>query len=895
MSKRRQAWIVVSALILLVGTEPAWSRASVPYDEGPLGLALALRKLPVTGSFLHTTAHPDDEDNGLLVMLSRGRGLRTGLLTLTRGDGGQNEIGPELFQAIGMIRTGELLSMHEWTGAEQFFTRAYEFGYSFSVEETFEKWGREEILADAVRLIRRFRPNVIVSLRRSGRGGGQHHQTSALITEEAFRAAADPTRFTEQLADGLRPWQALKLYERGGRGGRRGRRGNTAPEVGVVRMQTGTFDPLFNRTYSEIGSDARAMHKCQGMGQLAALPGPRTSQWRLIDSVVDGAEAHQDLLEGVETGLQALVLYAGPEANQVPFLQTEVDRLASIIATIQEDFILTEPVGILKPLAEGLALVRRLRSRIANGNLSESKKYQIGFLLEKKEADFTKALALAGQFRLEVVVDDGLVVPGQSFQVSVTATNASSQPRQLGSVSLTTPEGWKVQQVADLPKLLEPYQVVSLRYDVEVGSEPRFTGPFWHRNDPSVDRFDIEKEADVNLPWAPPSVLFNAELEIDGVAVLASRPAEYRYAGPWVGGEQRHELLVVPRVAVSVSPEITILPLSRDQGTEIRVTSLYNGQEAALGRVGLQAPSGWRIEPAFQNLDFEREGQSITRRFLIYPAEGLGEGTYPVSASVELEGQTFRQGYQVIDYDHIERRHLYHPARTRVNAIDVKVVDGLKVGYVMGVGDDVPPALRQLGFEITFLSEDDLAFGDLSAFDTIITGVRAYLNREDLKANNARLLDWVAAGGTLIAQYNKFEFNRGGREDSPYAPYPLQVGRGRVTDENAPVEILRPDHPVFRVPNQIGPGDWHHWVQERGLYFIGEKSGEYVDLVSTTDPFEYNAGEKLGSLVEARHGKGRWIYLGLGLWRQLPAGVPGAFRLMANLVSLGAQRPEVDR
>ncbi len=888
MSNRRQPWIVLSGLILVLGWGLAWSQAPSQYDEGPLGLALALRKLPVTGSFLHTAAHPDDEDNGLLVMLSRGRGLRTGLLTLTRGDGGQNEIGPELFQAIGMIRTGELLSMHEWTGAEQFFTRAFEFGYSFSVEETFEKWGREDILADTVRLIRRFRPNVIGSLSRSGRGGGQHHQTSALITEEAFRAAADPNRFPEQLAEGLHPWQALKLYERGG--GRRGRRGGSTPPPapGVVRMQTGTFDPLFNRTYAEIGSEARSMHKCQGMGQLAALPGPRASQWRLVDSAVDGAESHEDLLDGVETGLQALVLYAGPEKDRVPFLPSEVDRLASIIAKIQEDFVLTEPAEIVKPLAQGLALVRQLRSKVEASNLTESSKYQIGFLLEKKEEDFTKALELASQFRLEVVVDDGQVVPGQPFQVSVTATNASAQPLQLGSVRLMTPAGWKVQPVTELPKLLTPYQVVSWTYQAEVGPEPRLTGPFWHRNDLSVDRFDIEGDADVNAPWSPPSVVFEAELELDGVVVPVGRPAEYRYPGPWVGGEQRHELMVVPAIAVSVSPEITILPLNREsEGAEVRVTALYNGLDAGPARVSLQAPSGWRIEPAFQNLAFEREGQSITRRFRIYPVSGLAQGTYSVTASVEMGGQTFRQGYQVIDYDHIERRHLYHPARTQVNAIDVKVADGLKVGYVMGVGDDVPPALRQLGLKISFLSEEDLAFGDLSEYDTIITGVRAYLNRVDLKANNARLLDWVAAGGTLIAQYNKFEFNRGGRENSPYAPYPLLVGRGRVTDENAPVEVLLPDHPVFQTPNRIGPTDWTQWVQERGLYFIGEKSSEYVDLVSTTDPFEYNSGEKLGSLIEARHGKGRWIYVGLGLWRQLPAGVPGAFRLMANLVSLG--------
>ena len=352
--------------------------------------------------------------------------------------------------------------------------------------------------------------------------------------------------------------------------------------------------------------------------------------------------------------------------------------------------------------------------------------------------------------------------------------------------------------------------------------------------------------------------------------------------------------MVVPAVSLTAHPGINIIPLDQaSQGREVRVIALNNHPEPHSGRIELEVPPGWEVVPREVQVSFTHDAQSVTTKFLVTAPAHIATGEFEFRAVGYFQGQTYQQGYQVIDYHHIQRRLWYTPSTIQVKTLDVKVRSDLSIAYIMGVADRVPEALQQLGVDFKFLSEDDLAFGDLQQYDVIVTGVRAYLNREDLKAYNSRLLDWVKEGGTMIVQYNKYEFNEvvegpdGRRQmrDSPYAPYPAQVGNGRVTDENAPIEQV--DHPVFNTPNRITASDWENWVQERGLYFMGKKDSSYRDLILTHDTFAYNQGIKLGSLVEAEYGQGRWIYVGLGLWRQLPAGVPGAYRILANLLSLG--------
>jgi LmbE family N-acetylglucosaminyl deacetylase len=869
----------------------------IPEESGSVGLALQLRKLSSGTSFLHTAAHPDDEDNGLLVLLSRGRGHRVSLLTATRGDGGQNEIGPELFEAIGILRTEELMAVHRIDGVEQYFTRAYEFGYSFSVEETLQKWGKEETLGDFVRLLRTLRPDVVVSLPLEGEGGGQHHQTSAILTKEAFRAAADPARFPEQIAEGLRPWQPLKLYSRRAVGPGRGREPKEKDEkedpASLVRIDTGAYDPILGRTYHQMGSEARSNHKCQGMGQLQAVAGSHESAFRLEDSVLPPRERESDLFDGVAVGLDRL-----KDFTDAAFVAEGLDALRAEVEAANASFDARAPWKTLPPLRRGLVRVRKLRAEIARSALPEEAKYELEHRLRPKEAEFEKAVALAHGIDLLPTADRGEVTRGSRFRVEVQVTNPSPEPVEIRAVRIPAPPGFLVAEFEDektpfpsFPASLSGNGTLAVRFDVVVGASADYDRPYWARPEPPIDRFTLLEPKYFGLPWRPPSLSAAVTFRSGEVDVGLTKTVQHRYSGRWVGGEKQKQVSVLPRVSVAISPEVVVFPIGADDRTRpVSVTARYEGVEPALGTLRLEAPPGFGVEPAAADLSFERENQAVTVRFQLTPPPAIESGSYRIQAIAHLGDEEFRERVQSIEYHHIQTRYLFQPAEARVEALDVQVARS-RVGFIEGVGDEVPIAIRQLGAELSFLDEDDLAEGDLSQYDVIVTGVRAYLNRQDLRAYNQRLLDYVAEGGTLIVQYNKLEFN-----EAQWGPYPKKVSNNRVTVEEAPIQILVPDHPVFTEPNRITVADWGGWVQERGLYFLEEEGDpRYQELLAAEDPWPYNKGVKKGMLVEARYGKGRWIYIGLGLFRQLPAGVPSAYKLFANLLSLGrAPRPSAE-
>jgi hypothetical protein len=413
---------------------------------------------------------------------------------------------------------------------------------------------------------------------------------------------------------------------------------------------------------------------------------------------------------------------------------------------------------------------------------------------------------------------------------------------------------------------------------VPTGAVP--TTIYWKKR-ADADRYDFAADAPFGAPFRPTPFRARFTLEFPDGRVTLERPVLYRYEGTIFSGEKRMELNVVPALALEASPEIAIVPSGSPAGREIRVTVVNGARGAASADVALEAPAGWAVVPASAPVSFARQDEAMTVRFTVTPAKGARVGAYRVAAVARFGGATFRDGYQVIEYPHVQRRHIVRPAVTTVKVVEVQAPARLTVGYVMGVGDQVATAIEQLGVTVKLVGRDELAWGDLSQYAVIVTGVRAYERRDDLRAHNHRLLEYARDGGTLIVQYNKFEFN-----EAQYGPYPAKVSSNRVTGEDAPVQVLRPEHPVFNTPNRIGPADWAGWVQERGLYFLGDRDPQYVDLVQLEDPFPFNAGPKTGALVEARVGKGRWIYVGLGLWRQLPAGTDGAYRLLANLISL---------
>jgi LmbE family N-acetylglucosaminyl deacetylase len=853
--------------------------------------------LATSGSVLYVTAHPDDENNGVLVQLNRGRGLDTSLLTITRGDGGQNEIGPELFQALGVLRTEELAAIHRYDGATQYFTRAYEFGYSFSVEETFQKWGREETLRDVVRVVRMVRPDVILTLPLEAPGGGQHHQAAARLAVEALRAAADPARFPEQIAEGLRPWQARKVYQ-GGVGG-----GNEVDkEARAVAVDTSGFDPLLGMSSYQFGMLARSNHKCQGAGQLRALPGTGRAVYSLVDAEPKVSGPEDDLLAGVETSLSGVARFARGQEDKAPFLAEFLRGIEDQAKQAQEAYSAHAADRMRTALRAGLASLVKTRTRLEGTGLDEAAKYEITARLRRKEADFERALTLAHRLTVESTVDDGDVVPGQPFTVRTRVWNQGTEPVALQDVAVRVPTGWTAARQSDPPALLEAGKAADVAFKVTVAPNARYSQPYWHRN-PKVDRYDIEVPADFPLPWSPADVVsvirYGSPTGPGSVLpVTLEQPAFFRYEGRWVGGEKQKVVNVVPALSVSMTPDIAVMPVGAGARREFRVTVANEAKGSGEAVVRLEVPAGWKVEPAQVAASLRFEGDEATARFFVTAPASLAAGEYAVRAVATRGGQDYRDGVQVITYDHIQERHMLRPAATRVQAIDVKVAPAVKVGYVLGSGDEVPPAIQQLGLTPTQLSADDLAYGDLSRFSTIVTGIRAYQTRKDLRANNQRLLDYARAGGHVVVQYNKFEFNRlsdapaegfsgGGSAEalSPFAPYPASVTYERVTLEDAPMNVLVPGHAFFNVPNRIGKADFEGWVQERGLYFLGAKDPHYVELLSSADPFPKNAGEKKGILVDAPVGKGTWTYVGLGLWRQLPAGTPGAYRILANLLS----------
>ncbi|RPH60186.1 MAG: hypothetical protein EHM89_09360, partial [Acidobacteria bacterium] len=847
---------------------------------GQVGLGLLLRRLGTVGVLMMATAHPDDENNSLLARYGHGLGYRTVLAAATRGDGGQNEIGPELSDALAVLRTQELEAVHRFDGAEQYFTRAIDFGFSFSVEETFDKWGKDEIVGDYVRLIRTVRPDVIAALSPEGTGGGQHHQASALLSREAYRAAGDPAKYPEQIKEGLRPWQARKYYFNAGAiGGGRGRPAPPTPEPGFCLVDTSGFDILLGRTYAEIGAEARSMHKCQGTPQLLPLPGPASARYRLVDTTIPGQMLKQEtsLFDDIDTSLNALVQYV---KGQPP--RTLVDGLAGLTRAVQDataQFTTRGPEAAAPALSKGLSLVREIRSQLAGIGLDEGARLEIDARLSLKEADFQQALLVASGVRIETLSSDGVVVRGQPVTVNVVVAARTAVALAVRNVTSAGFDGGATCQPPPIDGRLFTCEML-----LRIPADAKITAPYWKRL-PTAERYEFEPDVPFGVPFRPSPFRVRLNLDVNGTSLNVDRVVEFRYEGDVFSGEKRMELHVVPALAVKLLPQIVIIPSTAgpaQSDRELRVSVTNGSKGPTEGEIRLDLPPGWRSEPAAATLTIAREDEVDSARFIVKAPAGTPPGEYRLRAVARTDGQSFDRGYQVVDYPHTRRRHLDVPAETTLKVISVLTAPNLTVGYIVGVGDEVPPAIGQLGARVVMLDRDDLAWGDLSQYDAIMTGVRAYERREDLRIHNKRLIEYAEKGGTVIVQYNKTEFN-----EAQYGPLRAQVSNNRVTDEFSTVTVLEPSHPLFTFPNRITEATWKGWVQERGLYFLGDRDPKYVDLVELEEPFPYNKGLKRGALVEARVGKGRWVYVGLGLWRQLPAGTDGAYQLLANLISLG--------
>ncbi len=833
--------------------------AGPPPQPNAAQIALGLRKLGVAGSVLYVAAHPDDENTALLAYLANGALLRTAYLSITRGDGGQNLIGSEQGPALGLIRTQELLAARRIDGAEQFFTRARDFGFSKSPDETLRIWGKDAVLADVVAVIRKFRPDVIVT-RFSPEPAETHghHTASAILALEAFHAAADPKFHPEQLVGGVGVWQARRIFWN---------RSSffikpTDDVSGDVKLDVDGYNPLLGESYGEMAADSRSMHKSQGFG-VARTRTPIVEYFKLLASS-DPKEAAREkplteILDGIDVTLKR---FAG------------ATRLHGLVDRALAKF---EPAA---PYAAVPALVA------VDGALSEIA--DAGWRAEKQREVSHLVVAAAGLF-LDATAADYRAAPGTSVEVTATAVDRSPVAVTLDEIrfpfeasghavahKLETPK----QDGQRLPGAAPPFEV---KQSVKLPAELAPTTPYWLEAPPEAGLYRADP-ALVGLPEQASLVEVTFVLTIGGRKLTVARPVSYKWTDP-VMGERYRALEVTP--AVSVRPEAGVLMFPRGAVQTLSVR-LVAGVASATGVLRPQAPSGWTVEPASAPFTLGAVGSEAGLSFHVRQNAGAGASSGPALLHVVAEsaGARFSRGVVRIEHAHI-------PIQTYLVGADVRLVPvelgvaGKRIGYIPGPGDEVPASLRQVGYEVTILDEEALAAGapSLARFDAIVAGVRAFNTNERLRAAHAALMAYVDGGGTLVLQYNTN--NRLAPLTVPLGPWPFDIGQKRVTDETAAVAVTASGHPAVATPNAIGPADFEGWVQERGLYFADKWDGHYQTPLSMHDPGE---PPQAGSLLWARYGKGTFVYTGLAFFRQLPAGVPGAYRLFANLLAGGHPR-----
>jgi LmbE family N-acetylglucosaminyl deacetylase len=860
-------------LLLAPAVRPAAQVRAIP-AMGTAGILHQILKLRTTASVLLVGAHPDDEDSLFISRVARGDHARVGYLSLTRGEGGQNAIGSELFDALGVIRTEELLQARTLDGGDQFFGRAFDYGFSKTLEEAARQWGEREVLADIVRIIRLYRPLVVYSVF-SGTpvDGHGHHQLVGWLTPVAFHAAADPAQFPEQIAEGLRPWQARKLYRGTGLFAFGGGPGTT------IRVEEGQLDPLLGRSYVEIAAEGRSQHKTQGMGS-PELRGPLQSGLALLEPSAPTGPAETSVFDGIDTSITGLAAVTGLPPGA---LKQELGEIDVAVNKALDSYSVLAPGNSVPALAEALLSIRAARAAIRTVDASPDAKADANFILAAKEEDATLALQGASGIAVDFISDTETVAAGESFLCTVRVFLAQPRMAKITTVVVKTPDGWVSESAPPAKPGPGTFPEVADRTDIfrlTVPADALPSQPYWLTVPRGGQVFDWPSHTPKGAPFDPPSVIASVHAEIGGVTVSLSRPLQYRMVDR-VRGELRRDVDVVPAVTLSFDTPLELIPLEmRGKARRVSVVLQSNSQSPIAGSMKLDLPQGWTISPAESPFAFQRKGERTTLACMVTPSGKVAPGTYTLHAHADVQGNLFDRSLRVIAYPHIQTHRMYARAAEQICVLDLKVKP-VKVGYVMGTGDQVPEALRRMGLDVSLLDESALTSGDLARFGTIVVGINASAARPDFVAEMPRLFDYAQKGGTLIVQYQQQDYVQ---RNLP--PFPAQMA-SRVTDETAPVSILSPGHAVFTVPNKIGPDDFLGWVQERNLNAFTTFDPRFTALLESHDEGE---PPQRGGEVYARLGKGHYVYTAYAWFRQLPAGVPGAYRMFANLVSLGASR-----
>ncbi len=847
-------------------------------DRGAMGAWQRIQKLGTTASLLHVTAHPDDENSGMLTLASRGWGARTALLSLNRGEAGANAIGPELFDGLGLIRTRELVLAGRYYGLDDlYFTTAVDYGYSKTVEEAYRSWDREAVLEDMVRVIRLNRPLVVVArFHGSRRDGHGHHHASGLLTPEAVEAAADPGRFPRQIGqDGLRPWRVLRTY----RGGIR------VDEPFHVEVDARGQSPWVGTSFQAWASRGLGLQRSQTAGRVRVGGGLYRYELRdgggsadargRADETLPPSDAEDSFFAGLDTSLNGLPALLGETAS--PETSALLARLQGLVDEVIAGFDFRAPGQSVPHLVRGLGL---LRSAIASSPGAPETQFQ----LRLKERQFEDAIAAASSLRVEAGLPGGaagaVVVPGQSLAVGIAVEVSGTAGVGVSEARVVDRAGVVLGRTSGFARAGNGFAAETAVHVPQAGADAMGAAPYFSREGLAQNHYQVADSADLHLPWRRPALSVAVDLVVEGTTIVYNAPLTAPVPRLPYGSVTR-PVEVLPALSVVVDPAVRVVPVEA-AGAPLPIQVRVTANTAPLPTTTrLDVPAGWAATPATVAHDFTRAGEVAEVAFQVTPPDGW-EGAATIDAVSRAGVREYRTGYQTIDHRDLRLARLWRPATTTVRSVPVARLDGARVGYVMGVGDEVPAGIESLGAQVEML--DAAALGNpasLSGLDAIVVGTRAYAVRDDLLEHNQRLIAYARAGGHLVILYQTQEF-----VPAEMAPYPASLPRGaeEVSEEDAPVRLLQPAHPFMTTPNRITEADFDGWVEQRGSKFFTEWDAAYTPLVETHDQGQ---DPQEGIWLTAELGEGHYTYLALALHRQLPYGVAGAYRILSNVLSAG--------
>jgi LmbE family N-acetylglucosaminyl deacetylase len=822
------------AIIALQGTANSADAPPLLTPEQMNGgeIQLALQKLNVLGRVLYIAAHPDDENTNLMALWSNGSLYETAYLSITRGDGGQNLVGPELRERLGVIRTEELLAARRIDHAKQFFSRAIDFGFSKTAEETMRIWDHDKILSDVVWVIRKFRPDVIVTrFSPEDQLTHGHHTASAILAQEAFSAAGDPNRFPEQLAF-VKPWRPTRLVW------------NTSPfffsnrnlpfdPTGLTVLEAGGYNPLLGKAYTEIAAASLSMHKSQGVGSP-----PRRGARKEYFKPLEGQPMTTSLFEGIDTNW-----------SRVPNSESIVSEIRQIVS----EFHPADPAASVPELLK----LRQAMSAINDDSW-----------IPEKKSELDEIIAACLGLHVEASTTNETVTPGQTATIKLEAINRCNIPVTLQEVRCPL-SGDSTKIDAALPS----NEFVTKDLSCKIPENASYSQPYWLRKPGTLGAFAVDDQTLVGLPENPPDLPVEIVLQVSGRELNYIVETKYRTVDP-VAGELRRRLIVAPPVYAKLADNVLVFPTKQPKPVSVHVTAATGSVK---GELKLAAPEGWEVDPASLPIDLKGANAETGAMFTVKPPDQNGEGT--LRAIVSIDGRDYSFECVRISYPHIGVHTLMPQSEVRLVRADIRK-KGDRIGYIPGAGDDIPESLRQIGYSVKILSEFDITAKNLAQFSAVVLGIRAYNTQDRISNWLPEVFAYAKAGGVVIAQYNTLA----DLKTEQLGPYPLEISRDRVTDENAEVRILAPHHPLMTAPNKITSKDFEGWVQERGLYFPKKWDPAWTQILSCNDPTEKPLD---GGLLVAKSGKGFFVYTSYSWFRQLPAGVPGAYRLFANMLSLG--------